>query len=233
MRRIIMGCLVGILAMGVGVGCKPKEIAQAPAAKVKEPTKETPKEEPKKEEAKKEDAKPDAAAAPGKELAVKGEPDSKLGWVGGKASGDTHEGGFKTFTGKVTLGEDGKVSAISFDVDTTSVYSDVDKLTTHLKSKDFFEVEAHPKATFASTAIKEKAEGENTHEVTGNMTIRGITKELTFPAKITVADGKVEATSTFKMERTQFGIVYKGQADNLIDNEVVLKLKLVAEAPKG
>lgn len=233
MRRVLMGCLVGLLAMGVGVGCKPKEIAQAPAAQVKEPAKEEPKKEDPKEEPKKEDPKPTAAAAPGKEIDVKGDPDSKIEWVGGKASGDTHAGGFKVFTGKVTLGEDGKVSKVAFDVDTTSAYSDADKLTTHLKSKDFFEVEKYPKAAFVSTAITEKAAGEFTHEVTGNMTIREITKEITFPAKITVTDGKVEASSTFKVERFQFGIEYKGQADNLIDKEVVLKIKLVAEAPKG
>ena len=103
-------------------------------------------------------------------------------------------------------------------------------LTAHLKNEDFFEVEKFPKATFKSASITEgsDAEGDWTHTVAGDFTIRGVTKRLTFPAKISVTDGEVTANTEFVMNRKDFGITYPGMPDNLIKDNVKMTISFVA-----
>lgn len=153
---------------------------------------------------------------------------SKVEWVGAKVTGD-HKGGFNTFSGSVKFAEDGKLAAVSVEIDTTSVYSDADKLTEHLKSADFFEVEKYPKSTFQSTAIAYNDDG--TFSVTGDLDLHGVKKVITFPASATVEGGEFIATSEFTLQRFDFGIEYKGQADDLIKPEVLMKLTIAAPAP--
>lgn len=177
-------------------------------------------------------AEAEADEAEARELSVATDQ-SSIGWVGAKVTGD-HTGGFKTFDGKL-VEKGGEVEKVEFTVDTTSVFSDTEKLTGHLKSADFFHVEEHPKATFTSKKIAQKesknAEGKTySHQVTGDFTIRGVTKELTFPANITVAESKVKASTEFTFNRFDFGIAFKGKPDDLIRKEVLLKVDLVAPA---
>ena len=101
------------------------------------------------------------------------------------------------------------------------------KLEGHLKSEDFFNVEKFPKATFEITTITEEGASAN---ITGNLTIKDITKSVTFPAKITYgADKKpVSATANFNINRQLWNITYPGQPDNLIKDEINLDLNLIA-----
>lgn len=159
---------------------------------------------------------------------------SELGWVGAKVTGD-HHGGFRAFEGHATLGSDGRLDALSLEVDTTSIHSDHDKLTAHLKSVDFFEVERFPKASFASTSIRPgldaafqedpKIQGA-THTIEGTLTIREVSQRIKFPATLSKTSGALTARATFNIDRTAFGIRYKGRADDLIRDLVLLKLKL-------
>ena len=148
---------------------------------------------------------------------------SKIEWVGSKVTGQ-HEGGFKDLKGKVvvdpTAPEKGRVDV---EIDTTSIYTDSDKLVSHLKSADFFDVEKHPKATFVSTDVK-KSDG--TWTITGNLTLRGMTKSITFPAKVNVDDAGVDVDAEFAINRKDFGMEYKGKADDLIRDDVVVKLQI-------
>ncbi|MGZ3448762.1 MAG: YceI family protein [Polyangiales bacterium] len=159
---------------------------------------------------------------------------SKVEFVGSKVTG-SHLGKFKTFSGKIEL-VDGKPEAsnVSIDIDLASVETDEAKLTGHLKSGDFFEVEKFPKGSFVSTKIEAKS-GPNgaTHEVTGNLELHGVKKSITFPAKIDVDSDAVHASATFSIDRTQWGILYKGMADNLIKNDVVIKLDVRAPRNKS
>ena len=162
---------------------------------------------------------------------------SKIEWVGAKISGD-HKGTFEKFNGAIKLDDAGKVTSIAFAADTTSVTSDNDKLTEHLKSPDFFDVEKHPVAAFNSTEIKEGSEvkpGEGqaafTHTVTGNMDLHGQKKSITFPARIDASGDVVTASTEFNLNRFDFGIEYKGKPDDLIKKEVLLKINF--EAPKA
>lgn len=146
---------------------------------------------------------------------------SKIEWVGTKIGGK-HTGGFKEFTGKVAPAT-GEVTAstISVDIVTGSITSDNAKLTQHLKSPDFFGVDTYPKASFVSSKIESAAEGSNTHKITGELTLHGAKKEITFPAKIVESGDKLTLASTFKINRTDFGMTFgKGK----VHDEVTVKL---------
>jgi polyisoprenoid-binding protein YceI len=150
---------------------------------------------------------------------------STIGFVGSKLTGD-HTGSFKAFTGETTV-EGMTPKSVRFTIETGSVTSDDEKLTGHLKSPDFFDVEKYPKAEFSSTAIAIKsAAGGATHEVTGDLDLHGEKKSITFPATITVDDRGAKGTAEFKINRKDFKIVYPGMPDDLIKDEVLLKISL-------
>lgn len=152
---------------------------------------------------------------------------SKIGAVGAKVTGK-HDVNFPDFTGTVAL--DGEnVSSIEFTVQLASLVSDAEKLTEHLKDGDFFDVAKYPTATFRAIAVKVQpgADG-STHQVEGDLTLRGVTKRITFPAKIAVTPAEVTGTAEFAINRKDFGIVYPGKPDDLIQDNVVLSIALAA-----
>jgi polyisoprenoid-binding protein YceI len=158
---------------------------------------------------------------------------SKLGAVGAKVTAH-HPIDFKAYTGSVELSGD-QVVGLSYEADMTTLESDHPKLTEHLKDADFFDVAKFPKSTFKAVTFAPGATGEGaegmTHTVVGDLTIRGTTKRVTFPAKIEVKPEAVEATTEFSVNRQDFGIVYAGKADDLIQDKVVIKVQFVA--PRG
>jgi polyisoprenoid-binding protein YceI len=98
------------------------------------------------------------------------EKSSTIGFTGSKVTG-SHDGGFKEFEGHFFLGDDGVPTAGEFVIQTDSLWSDNEKLTDHLKNKDFFEVATYPTSTFALTkAVKT---GDNTYDISGNLTLHG------------------------------------------------------------
>jgi polyisoprenoid-binding protein YceI len=156
------------------------------------------------------------------------DPTSTVGFVGSKVTGK-HEGKFEKVPGTLGLAggkpEGGK---IAIEVDTTSLKTDNDKLDGHLKSADFFDVAQFPKATFTSSEIKAGGEKGATHTVTGELVLHGEKKTITFPATITVSADGVSGTAEFSINRKDFKIVYAGKPDDLIRDDVVLKLALKA-----
>ncbi|NNF00735.1 MAG: YceI family protein [Pyrinomonadaceae bacterium] len=158
---------------------------------------------------------------------------SKVEFTGSKVTGK-HEGGFKKVSGMIDLvNEKPEESSVSVEIDMASVYSDADGLTKHLKTGDFFEVEKYPKSKFVSTKIAADGEkGENAFNVTGDLEMRGQKKSITFPATIKVGDEKVEVDAEFSINRKDFGIVYAGKADDLIRDNVVIKLDLESARKK-
>lgn len=171
------------------------------------------------------------AAAPAGEavtLAFDGSS-SKLEWLGRKVTKD-HPGGFSTFSGTAEL-VGGQVQSVKVDIQLDSLYTDSEKLVSHLKSPDFFEVEKYATATFTSTSITAGGEG-GSHTVTGTLDLHGAQKQLTFPANIHVMDGKAHVSAEFTIDRQQWGINYPGKPDDLIRDEVLIKLD-VNLAPKA
>ncbi|HEV8058328.1 MAG TPA: YceI family protein [Gemmataceae bacterium] len=146
---------------------------------------------------------------------------SKIEWVGTKTGGK-HDGGFKDFSGKLDPATgDLTASTIKVEINAGSLYSDVGKLTQHLKSPDFFGVDTYPKASFVSSKIESAVDGSNTHKITGELTLHGVKKEITFPAKIVETGDKVKLNSTFKINREDFGMTgFKGK----VDSDVTIKL---------
>lgn len=170
---------------------------------------------------------PAPAAAEGTKLAVD-TAQSKLGLIGAKITAQ-HPIHFNEYTGEVTLNGE-TVSGVHFVAQTASVESDSPRLTEHLKGEDFLFVAEHPTGEFTSTAIAEgsAAEGDWTHTVTGNLTIRGVTKQVSFPANITVAADKVSAKTEFVINRQDFGVTYPGRADDLVQDNVAMQIEFVA-----
>lgn len=149
---------------------------------------------------------------------------SKINFVGSKVTG-SHNGSFKQFSGKIELAPNNiPQSAVSIDIDSASVEADDPKLTGHLKTPDFFDVAKFPKASFASTKI-EPVSGD-TFNITGNLDLHGVKKSITFPATIKASADSVSVNADFAINRKDFGIVYTGKADDLIRDEVVMKLAL-------
>ena len=169
--------------------------------------------------------KADEAKAPAGERLAITPANSKLEWVGAKVT-DSHPGGFKDFTGEVVLvADDLSKSQVQLTVQTASLFADSPKLTKHLMSDDFFDVAKFPTVQFKSASITEKPAGENTHLVEGDLTLHGMTKRIRFPARIAVAE-KVAANAEFSINRKDFGITYPGMPDNLIRDDVAVKLSL-------
>lgn len=158
---------------------------------------------------------------------------SSLGFTGSKVTG-SHSGKFEKIAGSITLVggkvEGGKVT-VSADVD--SVKTDQEKLDGHLKSGDFFDAAKFPKATFTSTEIKTGGEKGASHTITGELDLHGVKKTISFPATISVGPDSVSGSAEFVINRKDFGIVYAGKADDLIRDDVVLKLSLKAPRKKG
>jgi polyisoprenoid-binding protein YceI len=221
MKRSLLYILVLSLVPALGViGCanpaddKPEAEVGEPVA-IEESAAEAPMEE---------------AAAEAPEAAVASTTynltsESKLLWTGSKVTG-SHDGGFNTIAGTVSvIGTDPTTAGISIDIDATSLFSDSDNLTNHLKGADFFEVDTYPKATFISTSVEADGDG---YKVTGNLDLHGVTKSISFPATIAATAEGVAAQAEFFIKRTDFGINYAGKADDLIRDEVVIKFDIKA-----
>ncbi|HXG65055.1 MAG TPA: YceI family protein [Blastocatellia bacterium] len=172
-----------------------------------------------------------AAAQPrpeGSEALVISNENSRVEFVGSKVTG-SHNGSFNRFSGTLYFVPNNlEKSQVTVDIETESVETDDPRLTGHLKSGDFFEAAKYPKATFVSTEISPGGANGATHTVTGNLELHGVKKAITFPARVEVAADSVKLNSEFAINRKDFGILYPGKPDDLIRDEVVIKLTINA-----
>ena len=148
--------------------------------------------------------------------------DSTIGFVGSKVTG-SHDGGFKSFDGNIAVADGNIVPPSAINIQMDSIWSDNDRLTGHLKRDDFFGVETYPTASFAVTSFSDG-------EMTGNLTMHGVTKSISFKPEVTISDSEVNLKAEFDIMRFDWGIAYKGKADDLIRDEVVIKLDVKATA---
>jgi polyisoprenoid-binding protein YceI len=158
---------------------------------------------------------------------------SKIVWLAKKVTGE-HNGTIGISKG--TLSVDGnKLVGGNFTIDLKSIVcKDItdagynQKFITHITSGDFFEVEKYPTANFVITKVVG-------NQVSGNMTIKGITKAITFPAQIAVVAGKVTATAAITIDRTDYNIKYGSKkffesiGDKAIFDDFALTVSLVSE----
>lgn len=160
---------------------------------------------------------------------------SSLNWAGHKIGG-THSGTINIKSGDLQFKGD-KLVGGEFVIDMTTI-TDTDmeggyakKLEGHLKSDDFFGVEAHPTATFKITKVGGGKDGNYT--VAGDLTIKGITNAITFDALVSEEGMNFVSTAKFKVDRSKFNVKYGSSSffDNLkdkaIDDEFDMEVKLV------
>jgi polyisoprenoid-binding protein YceI len=167
---------------------------------------------------------------------------STLGWTGKKVGGQ-HSGTIELKEGTVQVKGNQLVGG-TLVVDMASLkntdLTDADynaKLVGHLKSEDFFGVEKNPTATFVITSIKPlkgDAAGNNA-TISGNLTIKGKTNPLSFPAKVGVKNGVAAATGTASIDRSKYDVKYGSTffgaaADKAIDDVFQLSFNIIAKA---
>ena len=153
---------------------------------------------------------------------------SKINFVGSKPDGK-HDGGFKKFTAEGVIDlENSADGSLEIVIDATSLWSDNDKLTNHLKNPDFFDVRKYPKITFKATKIEHDKDDKNGKKVdiTGVLTMLGKEVTVTIPATAKVTDSEITLKSDFKIDRTKWGMNY-GQGK--INNGVLIKAVLVLD----
>jgi Uncharacterized conserved protein len=152
---------------------------------------------------------------------------SKINFVGSKVTG-SENGSFEKFSGQIDYTGAPENSRVNFTIDMDSVRTDSAGLETHLKSADFFDVAKFPQATFVSTAIRTGGDKGASHTVTGNLTLHGVTRSISFPATIAVTPDTATVDSNFSINRKDFGIMYAGKTNDLIRDDVVLTLHIRA-----
>jgi polyisoprenoid-binding protein YceI len=211
---------LALTLVSLGTGCRKSEIDEKPAAEVSETSATTATEITSTE------------PTPGATTANVIKEKSSINFVAAKVTRD-HKGAFKNFDGSIEY-VGGSPTRIAFDIDLTSVETDTPDLTKHLKTADFFDVAKYPKATFVSSSITAAPPGAPagaTHIVKGNLNLHGVEKEVTIPVTAHVTPEGVHTASEFTINRHDWGISYKGAADDLIKDEVLIKLDLQFPPP--
>ncbi len=146
------------------------------------------------------------------------------------------EGRFNRFEGSLNLNDSFEKSTFKTDVDVSSIDTGEKKRDDHLISPDFFDAKKFPKMTFESTEVKGTPE---TFKLTGNLTVHGVTKKVTFDSKYlgTVVDGygnqKVAFRGATKINRKDFGLVWNQavEAGPIVGDEVTITLNIQAGKP--
>ncbi len=144
-------------------------------------------------------------------------------------------GGFNTYTASITL--DPKAienSSVDVTIDATSISTNNEKRDGHLKSPDFFDVAQFPTITFKSKKVAKKGDG---YVATGDLTIRGVTKEIELPFTMTgpvaIGPGSVIGVSAAtEINRQDFGVSWNKSLDNggvVVSDKVRIEIEVEAK----
>lgn len=169
---------------------------------------------------------------------------STVEWEGTKLIGGGHQGTIPVTKGMLET-NDGKLVGGSFTLDVAGLQNTdlgeedgKGKLEGHLKGADFFDVEQFPTASFEITGVTmaDNAEDGHTHDITGNLTLKGTSRSITIPATVTTEGDMVKAmTPDFVIDRTEWGVQYGSNSlgdlakDKVINDEIGLKINLIAK----
>lgn len=164
---------------------------------------------------------------------------SVVKWMGSHLAGvGAHNGTVNVKSGEVIV-NDGKIDNATFALDMTSIHTfdydkgteDYGKLVGHLGSDDFFDISKFATASFGLTNI-ETIEGELNSKVTGNLTILGQERSITFDANISVSENEITIKSQpFTIDRTQWGVEYNKEGtvdlnpDFIISNDITFTIE--------
>lgn len=157
---------------------------------------------------------------------------SSLIWKGTKVTG-FHEGTVDIKSGSLLVDSEA-ISGGNFVLDMNTISStDLEgeykgNLDGHLKNEDFFNVTEFPEATFQITQVTAGASANNV-VIAGNLTIKGISKNVTFDATVEeLTETTVKVKADFNITRADWGVNYAGKEDDLISKEINFKVNLVA-----
>lgn len=128
----------------------------------------------------------------------------------------TTYGKFGAFGGSLEMGDDGVLSKASAEIEVASIDTKNEKRDEHLRSPDFFDAAKFPKITFESTKVEKAGDGV---KVTGNLTIRDVTKEVEIPVSVSgpVKDPwgneRIGVEGTLKINRKDYGLTWSKTMD--------------------
>jgi polyisoprenoid-binding protein YceI len=158
-----------------------------------------------------------------------------VAWRGSSVEG-AHTGYVYISKGELVI-ENGQLMGGTVEVDMSTIEGDDHRsdnnLIKHLKDPDFFDVKKFPFSTIAITRV-ESTTDEN-KKVTGNLTIKGITHPVTFPASMEVRDGIMKANGKLVIDRTKWevrynsGKFYDNLADKTISDSIEFHIRIVAK----
>jgi polyisoprenoid-binding protein YceI len=161
--------------------------------------------------------------------------ESTIEWQGFKPTG-SHKGTINIESGTFTT-NDGKIQSGSFVIDMSSIKESEDnaRLEGHLKSADFFDVENFPIAGFEITGLEVKADNII---LSGNLTLKDTTNNVTFPVTVVLEDDTLTLSSeVFTIDRSKWNVRYGSKSffDNLKDKFINddIELKIVIKAKKS
>lgn len=165
--------------------------------------------------------------------------DSVVNWSGAKVVGGAHNGTVGVKSGELNW-EKGKLTSGIITIDMKNMVNlDISsekyqkKLVGHLQSKDFFEVETYPTATFKTTKVQHVK--DDSYMLWGKMTIKKSTKDIKFLAQISQKGDNVAGQGEIVFDRTDFNVRYgsgkffDNLGDKMIADEIKLNFKVVAK----
>ena len=173
-----------------------------------------------------------AFTGPKETLTIDGDA-SEVKWTGYHiAKSYEHWGNVAVKSGSIDL-SGGNITGGSIVIDMNSISNgdisdskDNAKLVNHLKSDDFFDVANYPEATLN---IKSSVKEEDIHKVTADLTIKGITKEISFDATSESAEENTVFEASLRIDRTDYEVMYGWSLENVIlSNEFKLDILLRA-----
>lgn len=165
---------------------------------------------------------------------------SKIGWRGEFITGMSEEGIVKLSSGSVLV-EEGVIKSGEFVIDMNTIESIPlkERLVAHLKSDDFFSVDKYPTAKFVLRSFAPSSEDGakvGRYVVSGNLTVRGIEKPISFMATVVpTEDGSIKATGSFAINRADWEVKYNSSSfftnlgDKVIRDAVEITLDLEAQ----
>lgn len=164
---------------------------------------------------------------------------SQVNWWGykiAKTEASSHNGTVNLKSGNIVM-KGNQVVGGTFVLDMTSLTSTdltgeyQTKLNNHLKTGDFFEVEKHPTANYTITSVKKNNDKIYNYIVNGNLTVKGKTNPVSFPAKIAYSKGVVSLVSNkFTFDRQKFDIAYAStMQDVLVKDDIDMLVKVTAK----
>ena len=163
--------------------------------------------------------------------------DSEVKWEGKKILVDSSHNGTINISNGIINTNDGKIEGGEFTLDMTSINNEdlegemKTKLEGHLKSEDFFSVESNPESTFVITSVEDNNGKSN---ITGDLTIKGITNSVSFTANTKVTADELEFEADFNIDRTDWDIrfgsgkFFEDLGDKIIDDNIKYSINIKA-----